>query len=255
MKRKSKFDNSKMKEARIPKVFGLVIAFVPLTFLAINLWSHGKLAELQNSRVGSFVIVEQRNSNDVHDAYNDTQPWSHPIIHVVSTRFMQGQANLKNLTLARLQLFETFCLPTIVGQELTKAFANQDDGDPSFLWIINVDPNLDHTIIDRMVSLLRPYPNFYLVGSNDNIGRWKSKIVGEQIIQGRVELYAGDLKFLTRAFRYRTERIVVDTRLDSDDGLSIFYLQNIQRMALENLSFHNNAQNSTKAIWSAWCSE
>ena len=134
-----------MKEARIPLKNWFVIAFLPLTFLAINVWTYGKIAELEKSGVESFITapIQQHTFKSVHSTYEENQPWSHPIIHVVSTRFMQGQANLKNLTLARLQLFETFCWPTIAAQELTKRFVVGNNSDPHFLWIIIVHPNLD----------------------------------------------------------------------------------------------------------------
>lgn len=44
--------------------------------------------------------------------------WSWPIIHVVSTRFMQGQGNLVNLARSRLKLLEVICLPSLMEQTI-----------------------------------------------------------------------------------------------------------------------------------------
>mmetsp|Transcript_35622 Transcript_35622/g.82785 ORF Transcript_35622/g.82785 Transcript_35622/m.82785 type:complete len:139 (-) Transcript_35622:1051-1467(-) len=42
---------------------------------------------------------------------------SRPFVHVVSTRFMQYQASLTHLAAARLALFRTICLPSMVQQK------------------------------------------------------------------------------------------------------------------------------------------
>ena len=47
-----------------------------------------------------------------------SKEWSHPIIHIVTSRFMQGQADLIHLTKARLELFEAICMPSMIGQDL-----------------------------------------------------------------------------------------------------------------------------------------
>ena len=75
------------------------------------------------------------------------------LVHVIETRFMQEQYSLLELGLARLALFESFCLPSI----LTQTNGN-------FLWIIRADPNLHPLIVKRMQELLKGKPNFILMG-------------------------------------------------------------------------------------------
>jgi Protein of unknown function (DUF3118). len=66
--------------------------------------------------------------------------WLSPII-LVNTRFMQHQGNLTTLTTARLHLFRTICLPSMLHKK------NQN-----FLWIIKVDPFLDMQILNDLLK-------------------------------------------------------------------------------------------------------
>ena len=75
------------------------------------------------------------------------------LVHVVETRFMQEQYSLLELGLARLALFESFCLPSM----LTQSNGN-------FLWILRADPKLHPLIVKRMQELLKGKPNFILMG-------------------------------------------------------------------------------------------
>jgi len=83
--------------------------------------------------------------------------WDHPLVHIVNTRFMQEQGHLKALGRARLYLFQTFCLPSMVQQSTQQ-----------FLWIIKTDPQLDPTLLRELIATVEPYPNIYLVASNKN---------------------------------------------------------------------------------------
>ena len=80
---------------------------------------------------------------------------SNGVLHVVTSRFMQGQPKLTALANARLKLFETFCLPTMLNQETD-----------AFLWFVMADPELDSELLQRLKSLLESRSNFYLVASN-----------------------------------------------------------------------------------------
>ena len=83
-------------------------------------------------------------------------------------RFMQDQGHLKHLARARLYLFRYFCLPTMINQT-----------SQNFLWIIKTDPNLNENVRKEMVELLKPFPHFFLVGTNKNFlighdpGAWR----------------------------------------------------------------------------------
>jgi len=85
--------------------------------------------------------------------------------------------------------------------------------------------------------MLRPYRNYYLVGSENNyligheVGSWRGGVEGDDVL--RSPIYTGDVDLLRRAHEYQNERIVLETRLDADDGLTTGYLEYVQRTALE----------------------
>ncbi len=151
---------------------------------------------------------------------NSSQPWSWPIIHIVNTRFMQGQGTLLSLARSRLKLLEVITLPSLMKQsifgheilsdvfkgtiwedEISQLNATQQQYhtiihdisrgrmDPIFLWIIKVDPNLDETILDELRLVLEPVKHFTLViGSNTNYGigtkpgGWRGGEAGRDIL-------------------------------------------------------------------------
>eukprot|EP00978_Attheya_sp_CCMP212_P003812 scaffold8069_cov52-Attheya_sp.AAC.8 len=168
--------------------------------------------------------------------------WSHPVIHIVNTRFMQNQAELVDLARARLVLFVTFCLPTMIHQTLNqKESTSPESFDPPFLWVVKVDPNLDAGVLQDLTELLAPYPQFFLVGSNTNYGvgnigegGWRGGEAGESLLDDPV--YTGNVEWLRRAHLFRDQRIVLETRLDADDGLNIRYLSAVQQQAMVHLS-------------------
>jgi hypothetical protein len=146
------------------------------------------------------------------------------MLHVVTTRFMQAQPHLLDLGAARLKLFETFCLPTMVHQGVDKN---------SFLWFVMTDPHLDRNLLDRLKLLLRPYPNFYLVASN-------AKLLTPQNLTAGVEyastiILTGNLDFLFQRMFDIHRPLLIETRLDADDGLESTTLQEIQYIARNEL--------------------
>ncbi len=76
------------------------------------------------------------------------------VVHIVHTRFMQNQPDLIHLAKARLELFQTVCLPSMSNQTTQ-----------NFVWIILTDPNLIESIKEEMVQLLTPYQN-YIFGTS-----------------------------------------------------------------------------------------
>ena len=76
---------------------------------------------------------------------------------MIQTRFMQEQPHLVHLGKARLEIFKTITLPTVIKQ------TSQD-----FIWIIRTDPMLNETIREPLVELLADCPNHVLVASNSN---------------------------------------------------------------------------------------
>lgn len=192
----------------------------------------------------------------------EEEEWTHPLIHIVNTRFMQEQAHLTHLAEARLVLFEKFCLPSVIRQSvygftsfdpdpdssMSSAATNRADGtsfsDPPFLWIIKVDPALEGTtILTKLIDLVRHHREVMLVGSNTNYGigvkggGWRGGQAGADILQAAREgrLYSGDVDLVRRSYAVRSDRVVMETRLDADDGLNLLYLESLQRDALEGL--------------------
>jgi len=193
---------------------------------------------------------------------NYKNKWSRPTIHIVSTRFMQNQGSLVHLGRARLALFKAVCLPTVLGQTVMPK--GEEVYDPAFLWIIKIDPELDYSLRYEMIELLQPYSNFYLVGSNDNVGfgdgggNWRGGEVGEKLMQliNDGMLYTGDLATLRRAYHFREDRVVLETRLDADDGLNVNYLETIQSNANTTFSgFSTDGKKKKKAKWKYWCAQ
>lgn len=197
-----------------------------------------------------------------------------PLIHIVNSRFMQDQADLVHLAEARLDLFETFCFPGMKGQTIEPE--GLDPGRPPtreqleryrFLWILKVDPDLDPAIRDRMVRLMRPYPNFFLVGSNLNFGvgvrpgSWRGGEAGAHILEERddVSVFAGSLELLKYAHLMREHKIVVETRLDADDGLPFHFLEAMANTAVHKLSPASEQHRDTEDVpqrsadWLYWC--
>ena len=213
-------------------------------------------------------------------------PWSWPIIHVVSTRFMQGQGNLVNLARSRLKLLEVVCLPSLMGQtifdprrlsevyegtgwegELDRHLRARRGGggggrrrtnaavaDPTFLWIIKVDPNLDGGVLDELRAVLEPAGGFAIVvGSNTNYGigikpgGWRGGEAGRDVLDayddGRAYFPTDDgsgarrraRETIRRAHAAREDRVVLETRLDADDAVNVDYLATLQRRALRTL--------------------
>ena len=202
---------------------------------------------------------------------NELDPWPTPIIHIVNTRFMQHQGNLTTLATARLYLFKTVCLPSMLKQK------NQD-----FLWIIKVDPALDVNIRNKLVEIIREgatlhstptatsndvqngngvtsngngnstsiMERIFVIGSNVNYltgheeGAWRGGIESREVLSHNIvpnlrsrthlvsEIYTGTVELLYRAKESEPHRIVLETRLDADDGLNEHFVEYVQKDAM-----------------------
>jgi len=117
---------------------------------------------------------------------------------------------------SRIELFKTFCLPTI---------ANQTTND--FLWVILMDPDLDAVLLKEMKQLVAPYPHFYLV-----------RKVAQEIDLNDLDLdlvVSGDTNLLVQAAYMSKSKILMQTRLDADDGLAFGLLEQMQTTSFETL--------------------
>lgn len=207
---------------------------------------------------------EQKNAHQNRLGQQNDEEWELPFVHIVNTRFMQSQGTLKTLGWARLYLFKAFCLSTMIHQ------TSQD-----FLWIIKTDPNLNGEILAALVEMLKPYPNYYLVGSEHNYlighesGAWRGGMEGADLLKSPI--YSGDVNLLKLAHAVQNDRIVLESRLDADDGLVTGYLEYVQRTALEKFGAaeaneddedgalaskekQNKQQQQERPKWMYWCS-
>ena len=232
--------------------------------------THGNIIDYHHHY--SYVVGKSDNHNKNNSKKKIVIPveedWKDvSMIHIVNTRFMQEQGYLKELGNARLLLFQTVCLPSMVHQSTQ-----------NFIWIIKTDPKLDPTILRKLQSMLLPYPNFYLVGSNNNylirstvpikqrpnsngtsttttthpnnideyydideddfddedpkVGiAWRDGGEGYDLLQSKI--YSGNLTHLYQAMALRHRLPILETRLDADDGLHQQYLQYVQSVAYQ----------------------
>jgi hypothetical protein len=195
------------------------------------------------------------------------------MIHIVNSRFMQEQGDLYELAMARLALFQTVCLPSMIHQSTS-----------NFFWIFKTDPNLDPTILQTLVDAFAPHSNFYLVASNANYlittstttttmsptdttasrllrylfatphdkvvvhdhpstGRaWRDGGEGWDLLKSRI--YTGNLTKLYQAMALRQELPILETRLDADDGLHQYYLEYVQAVAKKRFQIPPTAASS-----------
>ena len=151
------------------------------------------------------------------------------ILHVVTSRFMQGQHTLNTLAKARLLLFETFCLPTMMNQNVD-----------NFLWFVMTDPNLDPDLLQQLKSLLERRPNFYLVASNDklltpsnltSILSMEQEAPDDKPAMHQRLLMTGDIELLRKQMFDPNRSLLLETRLDADDGLHFDTLSQLQLIA------------------------
>jgi hypothetical protein len=180
-------------------------------------------------------------------------PWPHPIIHIINTRFQQEQAHLSALGRARLVLFETFCLNSIVGQTVL----HDKKGIP-FLWIIKVDPMLDEMLLREILLLVNAYEFIFVVASNVNFGvgqragGWRGGEAGNDVLKSLV--YTGNFTLLNQAYLDRENKIVLETRVDADDGLHVDYVRSIQIKTLRYLHLGPNQTDDRQQRWLYFCS-
>lgn len=144
------------------------------------------------------------------------------VVQVIQTRFMQFQPNLIALGEARLKIFETICLPSVQAQSSQK-----------FVWIIRTDPDLNQTLRDSLVSMVRLYPNVVLVGSNANPEGFRSKISVADIFPTNV--WSGSYELLRRYHDASQSRVLIESRLDADDGLHHGFAEYTQYMIAQDL--------------------
>ena len=126
-----------------------------------------------------------------------------------------------------------------------------------FLWIIKTDPNLHADLVNKLVSLIEPFPFIYLVASNVNYGigihkgGWRGGQAGNDVLQSTI--WSGNVTLLQQAHDARNTRAVLETRLDADDGLHVHYIETIQAQAFQLLRHSTRVSATKRASWMYWC--
>jgi len=186
------------------------------------------------------------------------------LIHILETRFMQNQPKLIELAKARLRLFETICLPTVLKQSAWG----------KFIWIIRTDPKLDSTIKEELIHILQSTGALtstkrnndnnskkrqkqemeltYVIGSNDNyvmsgaannttmpkgIRPFDIHSMLHEAVTNPQTIFAGSVNGMNKLLLEVSNKttfandVVIWTRLDADDGINIAYINYIQNEA------------------------
>ena len=195
----------------------------------------------QSSRKESLVM-KQNESAIATTIQDNGDAMDVEIVHVVETRFMQKQSHLIELGLARLSLFQAFCLPTML-------FQTSKD----FIWIIRADPDLHPSISGTIVQLLKGKQNFILLGSNANpegFGRTQSPF--DDFLQ-QATVMSGNISLVQEAYeKSAAGAVLLETRLDADDGLNLDFIKTVQTEARTNLVDSDNVKESSQ-LWRLWC--
>eukprot|EP00980_Cylindrotheca_fusiformis_P013845 scaffold3596_cov126-Cylindrotheca_fusiformis.AAC.3 len=154
------------------------------------------------------------------------------LVHILHSRFMQHQPSLIELGLARLELMEEFFLSSLQAQT-----------SQNFLCVIRTDPELDATLLKRLLKMMKRlhhHFSFLVLASNESPHSNYmdiSKMNDDAIVLG------GNLE---QARKYLAKsRNVLETRLDVDDGLNRFFVEDLQEAATSHLE--------QTSQWKIWC--
>ena len=164
-----------------------------------------------------------------------------PIVQIISTRFMQNQPQLVDLGLARLELLKTICLPTLLAQT-----------SQNFLWVLRVDPDLHESLQRPLLDLLEdavsqvPAFKIVVVGSNENPDGFRQS----QLQLDAKDVWTDNFQLLHDFHETAQSRIVLETRLDADDGLHRYFVETIQEDAKLHLGTSTKNNNNN---WLVWC--
>jgi len=158
--------------------------------------------------------------------------WSNKynLVHVVHSRFMQHQGNLTHLGRARLELFKSFCLPTLQHQSTRE-----------FLWILSVDPNLDADLKSELLQLVQDVPNAVVLAQNSYPEGFRNATLDS------IPLWSGSIELLKNYQRASQRHALLETQLDADDGLHSVYLEGIQQNVNQTMGDINSES------WRVYC--
>jgi hypothetical protein len=239
-----------------------------LVSLLLTFWSYHQLSQQQQQQQHEWQLDQvgpdytsfeaphlRRHSNKrfglshVHNHHKNTSTTIPPpptrIVHIVYSRFMQHQPNLTNLGLARAELFRAFFLQSLSIQSTD-----------NFLVVIRVDPHLHPSVRDPLIQMLQEEAdfNYLLIGTNENVpnSHQYPDLLNRLNTTKPGGIWSGNWSFArdylnpppsimpADAGSRHTPPLVIESRLDSDDGLHRDYLEYLQRQAMVTLGGHHN---------------
>jgi hypothetical protein len=213
-----------------------------LTWVSLILFSYNQLSisKLQPESNQTHGVAFKGLKNEVvvqgiQDSTSNDTPDS-GVVHIIHTRFMQQQPLLIDLGLARLKLFHAFFLGSLEIQT-----------SENFILIIRTDPDLDDRLKKPLLDVLQKFSKRYLVvASNENPN---SQFRDLHDLDSKT-IWAGDLSSATRYLKSKREenRLVLESRLDADDGLHKAFVESIQAEATK------SAIGNSSSSWKLWCS-
>mmetsp|Transcript_19264 Transcript_19264/g.47635 ORF Transcript_19264/g.47635 Transcript_19264/m.47635 type:complete len:378 (+) Transcript_19264:102-1235(+) len=194
-----------------------ILLFIGTTIVLSNFLIASRLPSPELNGGVRLLRESQQQTSNVFSDYDETEE-EKTMLHVVTTRFMQSQAGLTTLGKARLKLFETFCLPSMQQQVID-----------NFLWFIMIDPNLEVELLERLQFLLASHPNYFLILSNEKLLTPNNMMNKQEVVR----IITGDTKLLYSRMMDVNRPLLMETRLDADDGLHRKTLGQIQYAAMK----------------------
>ncbi|CAJ1947257.1 unnamed protein product [Cylindrotheca closterium] len=148
--------------------------------------------------------------------------WSNKrgIVHVVYSRFLQQQGALLHLGLARLKLFRALCLPSLSEQT-----------NKNFLWVIRTDPELRSELKEGLIDAVKELQNVVVVASDVGVdgfhdgGFRKDEAMDEF---NKDSILVGDIKLVQSYHAESKTHTLVETNLDTDDGIALTFINSVQ---------------------------
>jgi hypothetical protein len=144
------------------------------------------------------------------------------VVHVVQTDFLQYQLQLNHINKARLDLFESFTIPSMK-QQSTK----------EFLWLIWTDPKLGSDFKQELLKQVSPFPNVVVLGSRHDRELDFRELNGMSQEDLDDAIFYGSKDLLLEYLEAAQTRVLIETRLDADDALNKDYLLAIQEQTAD----------------------
>ena len=170
------------------------------------------------SKIGSPDTVSSYWKND------------HNLVHVISTRFMQHQGHLNNLGMARVDLFETFTVPSLMNQ------SNQQ-----YLWLIWTDANLEVQVRRELFESISHFPNAVVLALEQEPDSNLRDLYGHSWDVVQASVIFGDVNLLAEYFKASHSHLLLETSLDADDAFSATFVESVQGEAAFTIG-HNEKQ-------------